>query len=230
MVDLAPESMTLSHIGGPSNTTLLAVHADVKGYVEKMKVLIDSGASSNYARRASLNTNKEVLGSAERTHISDRIAVRLATGKVVETQRVEVDLRLRFLDFDSVERFIALDLDERYDLILGMSWLVKHEPWINWKSKSIGASTVCRMLSDTPTFRPIRGLYSRQNRIHQNRMLRDTLELYQETPVQNSITDCCVRLPPIKLHSGLCAQKVFERQSPPHSPRWRALLLQVDLG
>jgi len=139
-VDLAPESMTLSHIGGPSNTTLLVVHANVKGYVEKMRVLIDSGASSNYARRASLNTNKEVLGSAERTHVSDRIAVRLATGTVVETQRIEVDLRLRFFDFDSVERFIALDLDERYDLILGMPWLVKHEPWIDWKSKSIGAS------------------------------------------------------------------------------------------
>jgi len=108
--------------------------------VEKMRMLIDSGASSNYARRARLNTNKEVLGSAERTHVSDRIAVRLATGKVIETQRVEMNFRFRFFAFDSVERFIALDLDERYDLILGIPCLEKHEPWIDWRSKSIGAS------------------------------------------------------------------------------------------
>jgi len=31
-------------------------------------------------------------------------------------------------------------MDDRYDLILGMPWLVKHEPWIDWRTRTIGAS------------------------------------------------------------------------------------------
>ncbi|KAG3126496.1 hypothetical protein PI126_g22293 [Phytophthora idaei] len=29
---------------------------------------------------------------------------------------------------------------DKYDLILGMPWLEKHEPWIDWRGKAIGAS------------------------------------------------------------------------------------------
>ena len=46
---------------------------------------------------------------------------------------------MKFLDFDSVERCLVLDLDPRYDLILGMAWLERHEPWIDWRSKTLGA-------------------------------------------------------------------------------------------
>ncbi|GMF50660.1 unnamed protein product [Phytophthora fragariaefolia] len=31
-------------------------------------------------------------------------------------------------------------MDDRYDLILGMPWFAKHEPWIDWRSRTIGAS------------------------------------------------------------------------------------------
>ena len=47
---------------------------------------------------------------------------------------------MKFLDFDSVERCLVLDLDSRYDLILGMAWLERHEPWIDWRSKTLGAT------------------------------------------------------------------------------------------
>ncbi|GMF35141.1 unnamed protein product [Phytophthora fragariaefolia] len=49
------------------------------------------------------------------------------------------DGSLKFEDFDSTERFIVLEMD-KYDLILGMPWLEKHEPWIDWRGKAIGAS------------------------------------------------------------------------------------------
>ncbi|KAG3248865.1 hypothetical protein PI124_g6455 [Phytophthora idaei] len=29
---------------------------------------------------------------------------------------------------------------DKYDLILGMMWLEKHEPWIDWRDKAIGTS------------------------------------------------------------------------------------------
>ena len=39
-----------------------------------------------------------------------------------------------------MERCLVLDLDTRYDLILGMAWLERHEPWIDWRSKTLGAT------------------------------------------------------------------------------------------
>ena len=51
-----------------------------------------------------------------------------------------MNLGIKFLDFDSIERCLVLDLDPTYDLILGMAWLERHEPWIYWRSKTIGAT------------------------------------------------------------------------------------------
>ena len=39
-----------------------------------------------------------------------------------------------------MERCLVLDLDTRYDLILGMAWLERHELWIDWRSKTLGAT------------------------------------------------------------------------------------------
>ena len=44
------------------------------------------------------------------------------------------------VDFDSVERCLVLDLDSKYDLILGMAWLERYEPWIDWRSETLGAT------------------------------------------------------------------------------------------
>ncbi|GMF57248.1 unnamed protein product [Phytophthora fragariaefolia] len=68
------------------------------------------------------------------------VSVRLATGSIVSTRKVTIPLNVKFDDFDSVEPFIVLDMDDRYDLILGIRWLTKHEPWTDWRSRTIGAS------------------------------------------------------------------------------------------
>ncbi|GMF44948.1 unnamed protein product [Phytophthora fragariaefolia] len=41
--------------------------------------------------------------------------VRLATGSIVSTRKVVLPLKVKFDDFDSVEPFIVLDMDDRYD-------------------------------------------------------------------------------------------------------------------
>ena len=51
-----------------------------------------------------------------------------------------MNLGIKFLDFDSIERCLVLDLNSRYDLILGIAWLERHEPWIDWRSKTLGAT------------------------------------------------------------------------------------------
>ncbi|KAG3200923.1 hypothetical protein PC129_g23682 [Phytophthora cactorum] len=50
-----------------------------------------------------------------------------------------MDLAVKFEDFGSSEQFTVLEMD-KYDLIRGMPWLEKHDPWIDWRGKAIGAS------------------------------------------------------------------------------------------
>ncbi|DAZ96587.1 TPA: hypothetical protein N0F65_011811, partial [Lagenidium giganteum] len=134
--DLAPRGRRSSSEGG---SDLLVVTAKVAGFGRPLRVLVDSGASKNYTRRQTMAENARLLAQA---CARDRglISVRLATGVVATVKKVEVDLRVAFVDFDSVERFTVLDMDERFDLNLGMPWLAFHEPWIDWKTKSIGSS------------------------------------------------------------------------------------------
>ncbi|GMF60208.1 unnamed protein product [Phytophthora fragariaefolia] len=104
-----------------------------------MMVLIDSGASFNFATEASVARNNAFYASAlEAFKGNTNVSVRLATGSIVSTRKVTIPLNVKFDDFDSVEPFIVLDMDDRYDLILGMSWLAKHGPRIDWCSRTIG--------------------------------------------------------------------------------------------
>ncbi|POM74597.1 Gag protein [Phytophthora palmivora] len=83
-----------------------------------------------------------------------QVSVRLADGTVVNVPGVRMDLAVKFEDFNSTESFLALDMD-KYDLILGMPSLEKHEPWIDWRGKAIGASRPAvsdrALVSNVPT-------------------------------------------------------------------------------
>ncbi|GMF43586.1 unnamed protein product [Phytophthora fragariaefolia] len=116
-----------------ARSNLVAVTASVKGYPESMTVPIDSGASFNFATKASVARNNALYASAlEASKSNTNLSVRLATGSIVSRRKVTIPFSVKFDDFNSVEPFIVLDMDERYDLIPGMSWLAKHEPWIDW--------------------------------------------------------------------------------------------------
>ena len=51
-----------------------------------------------------------------------------------------MNLGVKFFDFNCIESCLVLDLDSIYDLILGMAWLERHEPYIDWRSKTLGAT------------------------------------------------------------------------------------------
>ncbi|GMF14500.1 unnamed protein product [Phytophthora fragariaefolia] len=115
---------------------------------EPMTVLIDSGASFNFATKASVAKNNALYASAlEASKSNTNVSVRLATGSIVSTRKVTIPLSVKFDDFNSVEPFIVLDMDDRYDLIPGMPWLAQYEPWIDWlvaranKSGRVGTPT-----------------------------------------------------------------------------------------
>ena len=137
--DLAPQSSVPASTERGYKHGLLVAEATVKGFEKQWSILIDSGASCNYDRRRFLERS-ERYAEALKAHEGDSITVRLATGSRVTVPIVPLDLRVKFLDFDSIERCLVLDLDSRYDLILGMACLERHEPWIDWRSKTLGAS------------------------------------------------------------------------------------------
>ncbi|POM69058.1 LOW QUALITY PROTEIN: Hypothetical protein PHPALM_14702 [Phytophthora palmivora] len=104
------------------------------------QILIDSGASTNFTRRQMVERNGDKYADALReSEGRGQVSVRLADGTVVNVPGVRMDLAVKFEDFDSTESFLVLDMD-KYDLVLGMPWLEKHDPWIDWHGKVIGAS------------------------------------------------------------------------------------------
>ncbi|KAF4147442.1 Retroviral aspartyl protease [Phytophthora infestans] len=125
------------------------------------QILIDPGASKNFARRQTIARNSNKLSDALRESKGNgTVSVRLADGKVVTVPNVQVDLAVKFEDFDSLEQLTVLDMDP-YDMILGMPWLEKHEPWIDWRGKAIGASRPAQsdraLVSHVPTSVRTRG-------------------------------------------------------------------------
>ena len=101
--------------------------------------MINSRASGNYVRRRSLEGSQQ-YAEALKAHEGDVITVRLATGARVTVPKVSLNLGAKVLDFNSIEGCLGLDLDSRYDLILGMVQLERHEPRIDWRSRTLEAT------------------------------------------------------------------------------------------
>ena len=105
---------------------MLVAKATVKGFDKPWSILIDSGASGNYVQRSSLVESQQYAEALSAKGM-ETITVRLATGIQVAVFKVPVTLGIKLMDFDSVEFCLVLDLDSRYDLILGMAWGERHE-------------------------------------------------------------------------------------------------------
>ncbi|GMF60064.1 unnamed protein product [Phytophthora fragariaefolia] len=136
---LAPKRAALSNTTRVCKPGLLVVQATVRGFEKPWTILIDSGASGNYTRRSTME-GSQLYAQALRAREHDIVTVRLAKGTSDTVPKVPGDLGVTFLDFDSVERCLVLDLNARYDLILGMPWLERHEPWIDWGSQTLSAT------------------------------------------------------------------------------------------
>ena len=86
----------------------MVVTASVKGYKEPMTNLIDSGASYNFATKASVAKNSALYADALSNSTSNgKVSVRLVTGSIVSTRKVVLPLAVKFDEFDSVEPFIG---------------------------------------------------------------------------------------------------------------------------
>ena len=61
----------------------------------------------------------------------EEVTICLATGTLVKTEGVQIELASSISDFSCKENLTVLGMESPYDLILGMPWLVKYHPWID---------------------------------------------------------------------------------------------------
>ena len=106
-----------------------------RGFSCPLKVLLDTGASNNFIRA---EIAKEIgISFDETSDKSDEMVVRLATGSTVTVPKRSVSLQLSIGSFKATDDFLIMDLDKKFDIILGMPWCIRHEPEIDWKNQSL---------------------------------------------------------------------------------------------
>ncbi|KAG2760689.1 hypothetical protein Pcac1_g27360 [Phytophthora cactorum] len=105
-----------------------------------LRALVDSGASNNFVRQQSLpKLNFEDVDTPRSV-----LEVRLATGATVRTEKRVVRVRFSYKHRVFVENLIVLDLDDKFDLVLGMPWLARMIQWSTGRSVRLYASDATR--------------------------------------------------------------------------------------
>ncbi|KAF1336745.1 Pol protein, partial [Globisporangium splendens] len=118
-----------------SQTSSLIVHkVHVDGIATPLRALVDTGASNNFVRNEVIIRHGVFVPDAneEKTMI-----VRLANGSTVKMPKRVVRLAIKCEDFRGEDEFILLDLDDKFDIILGMPWLKRYQPSIDWMNMKI---------------------------------------------------------------------------------------------
>ena len=86
-----------------------------------LHALIDCGASINFVRRQSLEAGS--FNFVKREIPLTRITVRLAIGASITVKKCAVGIHYTLESEQYDDDFIVLDLDDKFDFILGLPWL-----------------------------------------------------------------------------------------------------------
>ncbi|KAF1327255.1 reverse transcriptase, partial [Globisporangium splendens] len=118
-----------------SQTSSLIVHkVHVDGIATPLRALVDTGASSNFVRNEVIVRHGVFVPDANE---EKAMIVRLANGSTVKMPKRVVRLAIKCEDFRGEDEFILLDLDDKFDVILGMPWLKRYQPSIDWMNMKI---------------------------------------------------------------------------------------------
>ncbi|KAI9923181.1 hypothetical protein PsorP6_000442 [Peronosclerospora sorghi] len=107
---------------------LITLEVKPHGRDVPMRALFDTGASNNFFRTQSLTLLSFVEVETPRSMLS----VRLATGATVTIPKRVIKTRFELNELSFEDEFIVLDLDDKFDVILGIPWMSKFKPSIDW--------------------------------------------------------------------------------------------------
>ncbi|KAL7685746.1 hypothetical protein Plhal304r1_c029g0094461 [Plasmopara halstedii] len=88
------------------------------------------------------NCNEDVCflyGLHDHFHLDRQVCVFTSVKRDKEGHQVSYNRSHRFIYFATIPTI--LQMGKWYDLNLGIPWLSKHEPWIDWRSKPIANSS-----------------------------------------------------------------------------------------
>ncbi|KAF1318417.1 reverse transcriptase, partial [Globisporangium splendens] len=118
-----------------SQTSSLIVHkVHVDGIATPLRALVDTGASNNFVRNEVIVRHGVFVPDANE---EKAMIVRLANGSTVKMPKRVVRLAIKCEDFRGEDELILLDLDDKFDIILGMPWLKRYQPSIDWMNMKI---------------------------------------------------------------------------------------------
>ncbi|KAF1328828.1 putative polyprotein, partial [Globisporangium splendens] len=115
-------------------SSLIVLKVQVDGIVTPLRALVDTGASNNFVRNEVIVRHKVPMPDANE---DKTMIVRLANGSTVKMPKRVVRLAIKCEDFRGEDEFILLDLDDKFDMILGMPWLKRYQPSIDWMKMKI---------------------------------------------------------------------------------------------
>ena len=113
-----------------------------------MRALFDTGASNNFVR-TEVHTS---LNFVEIESPRSMLSVRLATCSTVTIPKRVIRTRFELDELSFEDECIVLDLDDKFDVILGIPWMSKHQPTIDWVNLSIDCGGLTG--SDHPVSNP----------------------------------------------------------------------------
>ncbi|GMF40631.1 unnamed protein product [Phytophthora fragariaefolia] len=116
------------------DSRLLIVSLLVAGARRPLRALLDSGATNNFFRASCLPILP--TGVPVRDLPGD-VVIKLADGKPRRVARREVSLSYTFDGFHSCDDFIVLEMNYAFDCILGIPWLARYQPQIDWLARSV---------------------------------------------------------------------------------------------
>ncbi|GMF49865.1 unnamed protein product [Phytophthora fragariaefolia] len=76
-------------------------------------------------------------GSVPRVDLPGDVVIKLADGKPRRVARREGSLSYTFDGFHSCDYFIVLEMNYAFDCILGIPWLARYQPQIDWLARSV---------------------------------------------------------------------------------------------
>ena len=106
-----------------------------------LRALVDCGASNNFVRRQSLEAGS--FNFVEREIPPTKMTVRLATGASITVKKRVVGIHYTLKGEQYDDDFIVLDLDDKFDVILGLPWLRRYEPRVSWQHRSVTIHATC---------------------------------------------------------------------------------------
>ena len=69
--------------------------------------------------------------------------MRLKTGASIAVVKRVVEFHYTLEGLQNNDAFIVLDLDDKFDVILGLPWLRRYEPRVSWKHRTLKMPDAC---------------------------------------------------------------------------------------